>query len=175
MFAFLGTAQYGRMVFWVQADYLSQDTDEQDTPPSGKRFELDTTLTMLAAGYQFDGWARGQAIDVLIGARTASFDRTLTVDGVGTFKKDSDVTDMVLVVHPSFPLSDRWRFNPTLSYGSGDSETVYEVQPQFQYQISKAWATRIGFRTLTYDLEANGGNELDVTFNGFFIGFGGPL
>src|SRR5512134_2839879 len=47
MFAFLGTAQYGRMVFWVQADYLSQDTDEQDTPPSGKRFELDTTLTML--------------------------------------------------------------------------------------------------------------------------------
>jgi hypothetical protein len=176
MFAFLGVAQYGRVVFWAQVDYLSQDTDEQDDPPPAARLDLDTTMTTLAVGYQFDGWRKGQTFDVLIGARQLALDRTLTVKATGaSFQKDTDINDTVLIVRPSFPLSDRWRFNPTLSYGSGDSESTYELQPQFQYQISKNWATRLGYRRLAYDIESDSGNEIDVTFSGFIIGFGGTF
>jgi hypothetical protein len=175
VFAFLGVAQYGRLVLWAQVDFLSQDTDEQDDPPPNARLELDTTMTTLAVGYQFDGWSKGQTVDVLIGARQLALDATLTVNGVGTFQNDRDINDTVLVVRPSFPLSDRWRFNPTLSYGSGDSESTYELQPQFQYQISKNWATRLGYRRLAYDIESDSGNEIDVTFSGFIIGFGGTF
>jgi hypothetical protein len=175
VFAFLGVAQYGRLVLWAQVDFLSQDTDEQDDPPANARLELDTTMTTLAVGYQFDGWSKGQTVDVLIGARQLALDATLTVNGVGSFRKDTDINDTVLVVRPSFPLSDRWRFNPTLSYGSGDSESTYELQPQFQYQISKNWATRLGYRRLAYDIELDSGNKFDVTFSGLIIGFGGTF
>lgn len=176
MFAFLGVAQYGRIVLWAQVDFLSQDTDQQDDPSPAARLELDTTMTTLAAGYQFDGWSKGQTVDVLIGIRELALDTKLTVKATGaSFQKDTDINDTVLVVRPSFPLSDRWRFNPTLSYGSGDSESTYELQPQFQYQISKTWATRIGYRTLSYDIESDAGNKVDVTFSGLLIGFGGTF
>jgi hypothetical protein len=174
-FAFLGVAQYGRVVLWAQVDYLSLDTDEIDDPPANARLESDVTMSTLAVGYQFDGWAKGQTFDVLIGARQLTLDNKLTVNGVGTFQNDRDINDTVLVVRPSFPLSDRWRFNPTLSYGSGDSESVTELQPQFQYQISKNWATRLGYRRLAYDIKSDSGNEVDITFSGFIIGFGGTF
>ena len=175
MFSFLGVAQYQRLVFWAQVDTLSQDTNQLDNPPPNARLELDTTMTTLAVGYQFDGYAKGQTVDVLIGRRHLGLDRTLTVNGVGSFQKDTDINDVVLVVRPSFPLSDRWRFNPTLSYGSGDSESTYELQPQFQYQFSRNWAARVGYRSLYYNIENDANNKITVTFSGFIFGLGGTF
>jgi opacity protein-like surface antigen len=174
-FSFLGVAQYQRLVFWAQVDYLSQDTDELDDPPPNARVELDSTITTLAVGYQFDGWAKGQTYDVLVGWRQFALDKKLTVTGVGTLEKDTDINDIVLVVRPSIQLSDRWRFNPTLSYGSGDSESSYELQPQFQYQFSQNWAARLGYRILSYDIEYDANNKVDVSFSGFILGLGGTF
>jgi len=174
-FSFLGVAQYGRVVLWGQVDYVSLDTDNIDNPPANARLEMDSTMSTLAVGYQFDGWANGQTVDVLIGRRQLALDNKLTVNGVGTFQKNTDIDDTVLVVRPSFPISERWRFNPTLSYGKGDSKKTYELQPQFQYQISKNWATRLGYRSLTYNFEGDKSNTLDVTLSGFIIGFGGTF
>jgi len=68
-FSFLGVAQYGRVVLWGQVDYVSLDTDNIDNPPANARLEMDSTMSTLAMGYQFDGWANGQTVDVLIGRR----------------------------------------------------------------------------------------------------------
>ena len=172
----LVVAQYGHAVFWGQADYLSLTSDNLDDAPS--RGSLDTEAVMATAGigYQFDGWKEGQSFDVLIGARHLTLKNTLKLDALGTFKSDKDFTDPVIILRPSLRLSKRWRFNPTLSYGTGgDSEKTYELQPQFQFQMSEHWAMRFGYRRLYYDIKAESGNRFDGAFQGLIIGIGGTF
>jgi hypothetical protein len=140
------------------------------------RLESDTTITTLAIGYQFLG-SGGKTYDLMIGTRKVSMDNTLTLNGLAgsPFRGDRDVRDTVVVFRPSIPLSEKWRFNPTLSYGSGDSEKTYELWPQFQYQFTPNWAARLGYRRLAYDIETSAGNRFDGSFEGFVIGFGGTF
>ncbi len=73
---------------------------------------------------------------MLIGARTANFDTEIKG---GNFKGDGskDVTDPMLLLRPSFRISDNWRFTGLFGFGSGgDSDTTYEVMPQFQYSFN---------------------------------------
>jgi hypothetical protein len=98
----------------------------------------------------------------------------LKLDGIGTFKRDKDFVDPVVILRPSFRISDRWRFNPTFSFGSGgDSEKTYELQPQLQFQINDWVALRFGYRKLYYEIDADNGNKWDGAFQGLIIGIGG--
>jgi len=169
--AVLGVAQYDRWLLWGQGDYFSLSND-LNTPAGGK-IDVDITIATVAVGYQFDGWKAGQTFDVMIGQQYTRLDTTVRLNAVGTFESNRDITDTVLVVRPSFPLSERWRFNPTLVYGKGDSDNTYTLWPQFQYQISKTWETRIGYRRLHYAIDNdNGTDKLNITFNGPMLGFG---
>ena len=59
----------------------------------------------------------------------------------------NNLTDTVVMLRPSFQISERWRFNPTLAYGvSGDSDTTYSMMPQLQYQFSDSFAARFGYK-----------------------------
>jgi hypothetical protein len=169
----LGVGQRDRFVIWTQLDFLRLDTDELERAPAGGRLESDAFLATLGFGYQF-GQRGGRTVDVLLGARHISLDSKFTLNGVGRFKRDEVFTDPLIIVRPSWPLGERWRFNPTVSLGGGDSQLTWELQPQFQWLIVDRFALRLGYRRVFYRIESDGGrNKWDGAFQGVIIGIGG--
>lgn len=177
----LVVAERNRYLAWGQIDYLSLSSDEADVEdrlaPEGVSLDTETVLAEAAAGYRVDGWAEGQTFDLLVGVRYLWIENDLSVRGTGDFKDDNDVIDPIFVVRPRIPLFptkiDGLVFNPTLAIGGGgDSDLVYELQPQLQYQISETWAARIGYRRVYYKIDNDANNEFDGAFQGAFVGLG---
>jgi hypothetical protein len=170
----LTVVQKGRWVNWLQLDYYELSDDETVDKIGGAKVEVesDTLLLTAATGIQVDGWSEGQTFDILLGVRYAGMDNELTISGVGSRDDSSDIYDAVLVIRPSFPIGKRWRFNPTLSIGTGDSDLTYELQPQFQYSFNETWAARVGYRRLYYDVEGDRGISFDGALHGFILGIG---
>lgn len=177
----VGVAQYDRYLIWGQADYMSMTTDrlDADERPHGGSLESKMMIGEVAVGYQLDGFAEGQTFDVLVGVRGLMMKTDLNVYDKGTYSKDTDLLDPILVLRPSIPvlpsMIDGLRFNPTLAIGAGgDSDLVYELQPQFQYQITKNVAARLGYRTVGYKFKGdhNSDNELNIRLSGLIAGVG---
>jgi hypothetical protein len=171
----LAIASYDRFVVYVDYDYIGLENDATATagvilPPGTEvQADIDTTIATYAAGYRFDLFGKG-TIDVMLGARTLSLDETLKISNVKLDNKSS-LTDTIIVLRPSLQLSERWRFNPTLSYGvSGDSDTTYELAPQVQFDFSKSFAMRFGYRSLYY--EEGSADKVDIDMSGLFVGVG---
>lgn len=170
----LGVLHHNRLAFWGQLDYINLKNDDLGGNIDGE-LETKAMITTLAAGYQFGGWRPGQTFDVMLGARMLALKLDLDVGGIGSTDSDEEFFDAVVVVRPSLPLSARWRFNPTASVGAGDSDLTWELWPQFEYAISDTWVTRVGYRTLTYDIDGDNGNSWDASFTGFTLGLGGKF
>jgi opacity protein-like surface antigen len=132
------------------------------------------------AGYRFDGFSNGSTIEVLGGVRCVWNKSKVEVDGMGSNRDTSDLVDGIVMVRPSLPLSVIWeklenlRLNPTFSIGAGESDLVWEVQPELQYQFSDRVAARAGYRRLQYKF-SDGPADVDVGFQGFLVGFGVTL
>jgi len=175
----LGVFRHGRWVGWGQLDYIDLKNDDIGARLGVVRIpgELNTTALIwtLAGGYQIGGFRHGQTFDVMLGVRGLHLELDLDVAGLANASKDEDFHDVVLVVRPDLPLSARWRFNPTASIGAGDSELTWELWPQFEFEITDTWVTRVGYRTLHYDIDGDNGNSFDAAFNGFTIGLGGKF
>lgn len=172
--AFLLRAQRGPWVVWTQVDYLSLSSDELDDAPAVGTLGQDVTMATLGFGRNFESTNGRRSVDVLLGARYLDVDTDLRLNGIGTFGQDRDATDPLIIIRPSFQLSERWRFNPTFSYGTGgDSEKVWEMQPQLQFTTTERTALRFGYRKLHYELESENGNVFDGAFEGPFLGFSG--
>ncbi len=180
----LGVFQYDRFLVWGQLDGFSLSTDNLDVEdqPEGGSLDTDMMLGELAVGYQVDGWAEGQTFDLLVGVRSLTIENELTLNSGETLSsddrdKDSRV-DGILVIRPSMPvlpsMIDGLRFNPTLAIGGGDSDMVYELFPQFQYQITDNIAARLGYRTVGYKIkgERDEDNELNINLAGLILGLG---
>ena len=122
--------------------------------------------------------AEGQTFDLLVGVRTLHVENDLNVYGHGSVSEDNDLTDPIFVVRPSIPVFPSkikgLRFNPTLAIGAGgDADLVYELQPQFQYQINDHVAARVGYRRVGYEFEGdNKDNELNIDLSGMIVGVG---
>jgi hypothetical protein len=170
-------ARRGPWVLWTQVDYLAQSTDKLDNPPEHVRLDTDTTMLTAGFGRQFVGSSERMSIDVLLGLHYFSLDTKLRFDTLGTFKSNRSFTDPVLILRPSFQLSDRWQFNPLLSFGSGgDSEETYELLAELQFQTSEHTALKFGYRKLHYDVKNSAGaDSFDGSFQGPFLGFGGTF
>lgn len=177
----LGVIQYDRFLVWGQVDYFSTDTSKLDIEDQPQGGSLDTKMFLgeFAVGYQLDGWMENQTFDVLVGVRTLQIENDLTVYGEpGTRSKDNDIVDPILVLRPSMQVLpskiDGLRFNPTMAIGGGgDSELVYELFPQFQYQITENVAARVGYRTVGYKFEGDDNdNELNINLAGLIVGVG---
>ncbi|APG26822.1 hypothetical protein A7E78_02530 [Syntrophotalea acetylenivorans] len=175
----LAVVQKGRWVNWLQVDYFEISDDENVGKIEGSKVEVesDTLLLTVATGIQVDGWKKGMTFDILGGLRYTRMDNELTISGNASASgsRKTDIYDGVLVVRPSFQLSKRWRFNPTLSVGAGDSDLTYELQPQFQFHFNDTWIARLGYRRLYYDTEGSSGNKFDAAFHGFILGLGGTF
>ena len=187
-FSGLGVLSYNRWLLLGQYDYFDISTNGDDlsdrgvpVPPGGRaELELETTIGTIAAGYRF-GDSDHRAVDLLIGVRELDMEPTLSFQGESR-TNDTKVTDTIIMLRPSVRLSERWRFNPTLSYAvDGDSDTHFELSPQVQYQFADSFALRFGYRTLSYELESGSRStdetpgtyrKFDGTMSGLFLGVG---
>jgi hypothetical protein len=171
----LAVGSYNRFVVYVDYDYIGLSDDAKTgngaIVPAGTKIEvdIDTTIATYAVGYRFDTFGEN-TIDVMVGQRTLGLNETLKFPNV-KFDNDASLSDTIVMVRPSFRFAEKWRLNPTLSYGiSGDSDTTYELSPQIQWDFSKALAVRFGYRTLFY--EEGGRDKLDISLEGLFVGVG---
>lgn len=164
---------YNRFVALLQYDFASIDADvdslnnriQQDFPSAKLAADFDTTIGTAAVGYRFDTFGEHSWVDVMVGVRQMELESEFVVryDDPATtpptpsrqeFSSEPDVTDTIVMLRPSFRISERWRFNPTMSLAvDGDSEDHYELSPQFQFQFSDSFALRLGYRSLSYDIE----------------------
>ncbi len=178
----IGTVQYDRWIFRGQFDAFSLSTDALDVEdrPEGGKLDSQMYLTELAAGYQIDGWKDGQTFDLLVALRSLHAENDLEVYGPdgGEYSKDSDITDPMVVVRGSIPI---WpskirglRLNAMAGIGGGgDSELVYEMQPQIQYLITENIAARLGYRRVGWRLESEKNDgEMDFSLAGLNFGVG---
>lgn len=157
-------------VCFVQGDYfeLSQDFDQG---PGGD-LESDILYVDGAFGYRFGGSAGGASVDVLGGARYFRNENEVTVRGVGSADDTSDLLDGILMLRASHPLaflSEKLRFEGTASIGAGDSDLVWELQPELTYQFNDRFAGRAGYRRIEYEFE-DGAADVDVGYQGFLVG-----
>jgi outer membrane protein OmpA-like peptidoglycan-associated protein len=178
--AFMGLAviSYDRFVLYADYDYLSLSNDAKTKrgiiAPVGTKVQADTDLGVgtYAAGYRFNTFGKN-TIDVLIGAQLTDIQEKFQVNGGTRLDNKDNATDTVVMLRPSFQISERWRFNPTLAYGvSGDSDTTYTMMPQFQYQFADSFAARFGYKRLYYKFKDNNNNEFEPSFEGPFLGVG---
>lgn len=178
-----GTISYNRFVFYFDYDYISQSNDAKTTNglivPVGTKVEadLDTNIATGAVGYRFDTWGDNSWVDVLVGVRNLKLDADIEVGGQD-FGREEDVTDPMLLLRPSVQLSENWRFNGLFGVGiSGDSESTYEVMPQFQYNFSELLSVRLGYKKIAYDMESGTKGTTDYrafdgSYNGPFVAVG---
>jgi hypothetical protein len=170
--AVLALARYERWIVWTQVDFQSLSTSKLDNAPPRARLDAKQTFYTLAGGYTFDGWTDRQTFDVLIGIQGFNADNTLSLNTIGNFSKSRNIVDATVIVRPSFRISQRWLFNPTVSVGGGDSKYFYQLQPQFQYEFSKTWEARFGYRKMHYTIDASRGTRYDMNLSGPLFGFG---
>lgn len=179
MGSLLSIGYRNHFVVWTQLDYVATDTDELDSDqrPAVGRLESDFFAGTLGFGYIFGEPNGRRHLDLLLGAKYLSVENDLTLQGIGQFKRDRDYLDPVVIMRPSFRLSERWRFNPTFSVGGGvDADLIWELQPQIQFQINDNLGLRFGYRNLYYDLESeNGANKFDGSYRGLVLGLGGTF
>jgi len=179
-------ASVNRFVLFGQYDFVNlglngdDAEDINDVLPPGSKLDgdLDEEIATGAIGYRFDTFGEENTLDVLVGVRDFSGDTELRVTGFPTRKNEIESTDTIVMLRPSFQLSEKWRLNPTFSYAvSGDADTHYELQPQIQYQFSDSFALRFGYRRLHYDVEegtknTNDYQKADIDFSGLILGIG---
>lgn len=168
----LSVAEYRQWLIWTQVDYFYMNTDKLDEPPSRGNLNTKILLWTVGGGYRFPLWADGQTLDVLIGEQGADMKNTITAYNIGSVENTRDVLDTVVILRPSFQLTKQLRFNPTLSYGQGDSDETYQLQPQLQYQFTDRMEARLGYRKMHYKITGDRNNILDFNLAGPFIGFG---
>ncbi len=164
------TARRDSFVVWGQFDYVGMDTDELDDAPAGGSIQTDSFLAALAAGLRFDLPLKGSTIDVMAGLRYGCVKTEVEITGVGSGEDTEDLIDGIFVLRPNVRLTERWHFNPTFLVGAGDSELTWEVQPTIVYRINEDLALRAGYRRVFYDIEGNGGNGLELAFQGLLVG-----
>lgn len=171
--SFLGVVRKNRFVMWAQFDYVGLESDDLGDVPSDAKLETNMLLLEAAGGYQFHGPFKGSTIDAMVGFRYGSFENKLTIQGAKA-KRTQELVDPMLVVRPRIPLYHDWIvFSPTLAVGGGgDSEFIYELQPQLQFQFTENLAARVGYRRLHYKFEGKRDNEFDADLQGFIVGLG---
>lgn len=176
----LGVISYNRWVFYLDYDYISLSDDGNTrrafgSVPAGGKVTVDTDVNIGTAGigYRFDTFGENSWVDVLIGARTASFDTEIEGGGLSA-DGSKDVTDPMLLLRPSFRISENWRFTGLFGIGGGgDSESTYQLMPQFQYSFSDLVSLRFGYKNIYYDIED--GNEGTSSYRAFDGNFAGPF
>jgi len=167
----LAVVQYKQIVGFAQADFFNFRKGSDFNRPNIDDAKLNNTFVTLAAGYQFPGFVKNSTIDVLAAARFYNLDGEVNLVSGASVGKSKTFVDPALVIRPSFQLTEKLRFNPTLSIGGGgDSKLIYELQPQFQYDFTNNIGMRLGYRRLFYKTDNDRNLETEITLSGLIAG-----
>lgn len=172
--ALLVVAEKNRWQVYAQGDYMSLSADGNKGGVDGK-IESDIGILTGGLGYVFDGFNEKSQIAVLLGCRYTHMNNEVTLMGKSSGERSNDIVDGLVILRPRYNFTDTFRFSPTLNVGAGDSDLTYELQPEFQYDISDAMSLRFGYRRVHYKEEFDSGNEFDGSMNGFLVGLGVTL
>ena len=169
--ALLAVAQKDRWQVYAQGDYVSMNPDDNRAGIEG---EIDANTAILTGGfgYEFDGFNDKSKIAVLVGARYTHMDNEVILNGHSSGQQNSDIVDALLILRPRYNFTDKFRFSPTMNIGAGDSDLTYELQPEFQYDITDAMSVRFGYRRVHYKEEFSDHSEFDGSMSGFIVGLG---
>jgi hypothetical protein len=170
--AVMGSISYDRWVGFSQADYYS--LNPEFTAQDGRSGELNSSAFLLTGtgGYRIDGFSEGSTIDLLSGVRYFRIHNKVSIAGAEMADTTSNLVDAIVMVRSSFPLnfiSEKLHFTPMFSVGAGESDLVWEAQPQLHYQFGYQLSGFFGYRRLQYDFSENGA-DLDLGFQGFLFG-----
>jgi hypothetical protein len=166
----LGAAYKDKLVVFSQFDYLAL-SEKDNFHGIDVKLSSDSFLLSGAVGYRFP-LGKHSKLDVMLGTRYMNMQNKFKVYGHGSQSRSQNILDGILMVRPSIQLSEKWRFNPTLSIGAGDSDLVYELSPQFEYAFNDKWNGRIGYRRLYYDYKGGRGFRFEGAFSGLMLGIG---
>lgn len=168
-FSFLSSADYERLVGYVQMDWFRLK-DDQSTGLGNAHLDTDFVDSTFAGGRRFDGFNDKSSVDVMAGLRYTHVSNHLTVAAFdGSSRRD--LIDGVAVLRPRYRFLSRLSFSPTVSLGAGQSDFTYELSPQFQFDFTKNLLARVGYRRLHYKFhDVNG--AFDGALHGFIVGVG---
>ena len=157
-----------------QGDYVSLNADGKKGPVHG---EIDAETAILTGGFgrEFEGFNDKSKITILLGARYTHMGNEVTLNGAGSGKQNNDILDGLLILRPRYDFTEKLRFSPTLNIGAGDSDLTYELQPEFQYDVSDSMSVRFGYRRVYYKEEFSSKSEFDGSMSGFVLGLGVTL
>ena len=143
---------------------------------------LEATMTQqvvqLFAAYRIaDG---PSSVDVLGGARYTQLDADLdlvtTTGGLlpgntRSLSASRDWWDAVIGVRATMPLAERWTFVSYADIGTGGSDITYQGILGVNWQASKTWSVKGGYRYFYQDYE-DGGFVWDMAAHGLYLGLG---
>ncbi len=172
--SFMVDADYNKHLLYLNGSFFSLDTDnlDDDDSPDGGNLESDIVIFSAGVGHRFPGITEHSNVDVLVGVQTFNIENTLTLNNLGEFMSENNVTDFMVTIRPSMWLHKRVRFNSTIGLGGGDSDFTFDASPQLQIFITENIATRIGFRKIDWNIEEDE-REFDGGLKGLMLGVGG--
>lgn len=171
--AFWLAGNKGKFAYFAQVDYLETGDYLEPPAPSGSNVDVDQTIVTLGVGRRFKGAKKGKHLDLLVGVRYAELQPKMIITGLGSFDNKLEVTDPLIIVRPSVPLSARWRFNSTMAIGvGGDSDEHWEMQPNLQFEVNDRMVLRFGYRRLHYENSEGPSGSFDGDFEGLIAGLG---
>jgi len=142
--------------------------------------ELEVAQTMLAAAVAYRVVEGRAPIDVLGGLRYAKIEADATINGsffaqTGTVARSAkkDWVDPYIGVRSLQPVAERWTFVSYLDIGGFGvgSELVWQALVGVNYDVSKTFAAKFGYRYLAVDYDKDG-FTYDVANSGIYLGLG---
>jgi hypothetical protein len=122
-------------------------------------------------GYTFD-ILKNSRLGVLVGARAMDTDATVKALSGASENSSATLWDPVLAIRPDFGLlKGRLRFKPLIDIGGGgDSDLIWEFQPNLQWNFTEHFSARLGYRILHYEFTDENNIENDTDYSGAMLG-----
>lgn len=139
-----------------------------NTNDMGVTGDVDASIAEVFAIYR-----PNDIFDVLAGVRNIGLDMRVESQAGAVAEGDRSLTDFYLGGRVFLPFSDTWGGALRADVGTGDSDLTWNAVALVNWQASDGFAVRGGYRWLDYNVDkddARVSNELDLTFDGPFLG-----
>jgi len=187
--AFMGifTAQKGPWSFGLEGVYMKLQDDGVNTVTGpGGLVSISGELDVTAKMYIFQGSVGYRVlddttkVDVLGALRYTELDLDTEVNvafsppifsGSASADGSDSWTDIVVGARVLHPLSDTVSLLGYADVGGGGSDLTYQILGGVNWEFSKDFTAKLGYRYLSWDYE-DGGNTWDIAVAGPYLGLG---
>lgn len=149
---------------------------------SGTTLAVDAEIgmTLLDVAGVYDPRGDGQGLAFLYGARLVgqSEDVTATLEGgepgnERRYEADDTFVDALVGLRYAGTLPGRWSYEVAADLSTGGTELTWSVNPSIGYDFGANGRYRLtaGYRYLAVDFDTKPGVDMDMTLEGFLVGF----